>query len=85
MDLIDKKEQMKEDFAHYRKTLQYMGGNVPVEVMCLPKEIENILIKRGFSRVYDLIGLDLTKIKGLGDSRVDILSAALDEFITVSI
>ncbi len=47
MDLVDKKEQMKADFAHYRKTLQYMGGNVPIEVMCLPKEIENILIKRG--------------------------------------
>jgi len=85
MDLVDKKEQMKADFAHYRKTLQYMGCNVPIEVMCLPKEIENILLKRGFSRVYDLIGCDLTEIKGLGDSRVAILSAALDEFLTVSI
>ena len=78
-------ERANRDFAHYRLTLAYLGANVPIEVLCLPKVIESILIREGFLRLYDLIGADLAKIKGLGKSRIDLLAARLDEFFTVSI
>jgi hypothetical protein len=75
----------KKDMAHYRKTLYYMGANVPLQVLCLPKVIEKLLVGQGYVRVYDLISCDLTEIKGLGESRRDLLAARLDQFFTVSI
>ena len=78
-------DEMKKDLEHYRKTLYYMGANVPLQVLCLPKAIEKLLLKDGCLRVYDLIDRDLTKIKGLGDRRLDLLTSRLDEFLTVSI
>lgn len=80
-----KKEDVKQNLSHYRKTLYYMGANVPVQVLCLPKSLENLLIKNGFIRVYDLISFDLGKIEGLGSRRLDLLTSRLDEFFTVSI
>jgi hypothetical protein len=80
-----KNNRLEEDLAHYRKTLYYMGANVPIEVLCLPKPIENILIISGCLRVYDMLNCDLRKIKGLGSRRIDIITARLDEFLSVSI
>ena len=78
-------DDVKKNLDHYRKTLHYMGANVPVQVLCLPKAVEKLLIKEGFIRVYDLISRDLSEIKGLGDRRLDLLTSRLDEFFTVSI
>jgi len=75
----------KKDMAHYRKTLYYMGANVPLQVLCLPKVIEKLLVSQGYVRVYDLISCDFAEIKGLGESRRDLLAARLDQFLTVSI
>ena len=80
-----KKTTYEEDFAHYRKTLSYLGANVPIQVLCLPKAIEHILLRDGRLRVYDMIDFDLTKIKGLGERRSELLAARLDEFFTMSI
>ncbi len=79
------KEDLKKDLDHYRKTLYYMGANVPIQVLCLPKVLEKSLLKEGFLRVYDLISRDLTEIKGLGKGRLDLLTSRLDEFFTVGI
>ncbi len=79
------KPDLKKDFAHYKMVLAYMGANVPIEVLCLPKPIENNLRRNGFYRVYDLINHDLTKIKGLGKARVDLLASSLDEFFSISL
>ncbi len=79
------KEDLKQNIDHYRKTLYYMGANVPIQVLCLPKIVEKSLLKEGFVRVYDLISRDLTEIKGLGSARLDLLASRLDEFFTVSI
>ncbi len=79
------KEDFKKDLQNYRKTMFYMSGNVPIQVLCLPKEIENSLIRADFIRVYDLFGIDLTEIKGIGRSRASLLATRLDEFFTVSI
>ena len=76
---------LTKDIAYYRETLHYMGANVPIEVLCLPKSIENLLISDGCLRVYDLINLDFTKIKGLGIKRARLLSSRLDQFFSVNI
>lgn len=73
-------EELQKSVSHYRNILNYLGSNVPVQVLCLPKEIENVLIREGYLRVYDLIGHDLTKIKGLGKTRCAILESRLDDF-----
>lgn len=78
-------EEMKKNLAHYRNVLQYLGGNIPLQALCLPKVIENALVRDGCKRVYDLFSRDLGKIKGIGGERLDILTARLDEFFTIGI
>lgn len=78
-------EDLKKNLAHYRNVISYMGANVPIQVLCLPKVIENALIKDGCLRVYDLINRDLTEIKGIGSDRLALLTSRLDEFFTISI
>ena len=77
--------ELKKNVAHYRTLMNFLGANLPIECMCLPKEIEKILIREGLIRIYDLIGHDLTKINGLGNVRVGILESRLDEFLVVQI
>lgn len=79
-----KKIDVRKNLEHYRKLLSYMGANVPIQVLCLPKAVEKALILEGIVRVYDLINRDLTKIKGLGQARLDLLASRLDEFFTVN-
>ena len=79
------KEEFDKSLAHYRQVVSYMGGNVPIEVLCLPPRIEKALLSSGYDRVYDLIGKDLRKIKGIGKESIDILASRLDEFLTVQI
>lgn len=85
-----KKEQELEaervkQVVHYRNVMNYLGANVPIQVMCLPKDLENVLLGQGFLRVYDLIGHDLAEIKGVGPARRDILESRLSEFFAVHI
>ena len=56
-------EELKKSLDYYRQTLLFMGANVPIEALCLPKVIENALLANGSLRVYDLINVDLAKIK----------------------
>lgn len=84
-EIKKEQERLKEDIAHYRRVMQVLGSNVPIQTMCLPKEIEVILIKSGYERVCDLFGCDLTKIKGLGEKRVALLASRLDEFFSICI
>ena len=83
--MSETEEELKKNLAHYRQVVMYMGANVPIEVLCLPKVIETILFNDGIIRVYDLINRDLTKINGLGKTRREILTSRLDEFLTISI
>jgi hypothetical protein len=84
-DEVFKDDEYKKDLAHYRQILSYMGANVPIQVLCLPSAIENCLIADGCVRVYDLIGRDLSKIKGIGATRRAFLAARLDEFFTINL
>lgn len=77
--------RLKADFDHYKKTLAFLECDVPIQCLCLPKITETALINDGCLRVYDLLARDLTKIKGVGAKRLDLLQARLSEFITVGI
>lgn len=81
----DSQDRLKEDLSHYRNVMYFLGANVPIETLCLPKTIETILIEDGCLRVYDLINRDFTKIKGLGSKRLALLTARLDEFLSISL
>lgn len=81
----DSQESLQADLAHYRSMLVYLGGNVPISALCLPKRYHNCLAKDGCERVYDLISRDFTKIKGLGEVGADLISSRLDQFFSVSI
>lgn len=83
--LKDSQDRLKEDLSHYRNVMYFLGANVPIETLCLPKTIESILIDDGCVRVYDLINRDFTKIKGLGTKRLALLTSRLDEFLTISL
>ena len=80
----NEKEQYKQNLSRYRQIIGYMSANVPIEAMCLPRVIENILIREGFLRVYDLMAHDFRKVKGIGSDRFDIIATSLDEFTSMN-
>jgi hypothetical protein len=89
-DVLSKEEvikhinmQLVKSLEAYRKTMSYMCADAPLGVLCLPKVIETILNRNGIARVYDLFGLDLTKIKGIGDRRRRDLTSRLNEFLAM--
>jgi len=77
------KEELDKRFSNYRKSLAFMSADAPIETLCLPKSTQDILTRNGCLRIYDLIGLDFTKIKGLGVVRIRDLTASLDQFISM--
>lgn len=76
-------KEFAESVERYHKNIYYMSADVPIEVLCLPKVIENILINEGWLRVYDLFNRDFTKIKGFGVTRIRDLTTRLDQFIAI--
>lgn len=77
------KEKVLINLDNYKKTLLYMYADAPLEILCLPKVIERILLSNGCIRVYDLLDRDFTKIKGLGVTRIRKLTASLDQFVSM--
>jgi len=71
------KDEFKKNLAHYRMSMQYLGANVPIECLCLPVVVQNILIQNDFIRVYDLLHHDFRKVKGLGTERIRLLTSRL--------
>ncbi len=76
-------KELIESLGRYKKTLSYMAGDAPIEVLCLPKTIQTVLISNGCLRIYDLFDCDLTKIKGIGKTRIRDLTARLNEFLSI--
>lgn len=83
LDMAKLKEELRKKFADYQITMKYMLADAPIEVLCLPSVIEQILLSQGFLRIYDLFDVDLTEIKGLGVVRVKFLTASLDKFFSM--
>lgn len=76
-------EKLLINLQNYRKTLTYMYADAPIEALCLPNSLQNILIDSGCLRIYDLIDRDLTEIKGLGKTRINRLTTCLNEFLSM--
>ena len=76
-------KKLIECLAHYRKSIDYMMADAPIEALCLDKTTQSILINAGCVRVYDFFDRDFTKIKGLGVIRIRDLTARLNEFLAV--
>jgi hypothetical protein len=77
-------EELKKNFEMYKQNMMLMSLDAPLGVLCLPKVVENLLVRNGCKRVYDIFNLDLAEIKGLGRNRLSILTSRLDEFVCVS-
>jgi len=75
--------EVLKKYEEYNKTMKYMAADAPIEILCLPKAIETILITNGYLRIYDLFDADFTKIKGLGVVRCRDLTACLDQFFSM--
>ena len=78
-------DELKFSFERYRKSLVYLQADIPIQALCLPKEIENILLRSGCLRIFDVFDRDLSEIKGLGDRRLTLLTSRLDEFLAVGL
>ncbi len=76
-------KQVLQSFDNYKKSLSFMACDAPIGVLCLPKVIEKILISNDIYRVYNLIDLDLTKIKRLGAIRRRQLTSCLNQFLAM--
>lgn len=81
MELKKIREEVLKRYDDYRKTISFLAADAPISVLCLPKSLENILIRNNFLRVYDLLNMDFTKIKGLGVARSRYLATSLDQFV----
>ncbi len=84
-DLVREKiaKQMNESFEKYNKTLYMMSMDAPISVLCLPKKIEKALLAQGCDRIFSLININFTEIKGLSDLSIKGLTSRLDEFLSM--
>lgn len=77
-------KRLIESLEQYRKVTYYMAGDLPIGSLCLPKPIEKALLNAGIIRIYDLFDRDLTKIKGIGKSRIGNLTSSLEQFLSMT-
>ena len=70
-----------QSIENYKKTLDDLATDVPIEVLCLPDNIVKILNRNNLFRVRDLIRSDFRKIKGLGLKKIGIIEFRLSQFI----
>ena len=84
-NFIVDQDKLNKEFARYRKTMTYLGCDMPIEALCLSPGLEKALLAAGIERLYDAFEFDLSKIKGVGNTRLRELTARLDEFMTMSI
>ncbi len=86
-DYAMKMQKVREElilrYAEYHKTMAYLAADAPIEILCLPKTLETILLKNGFNRVYDIVNMDFTKIKGFGVHRSRQLATCVDQFLAM--
>jgi len=80
---VQKEEIKINDYHTYKEMMQMLSANVPIQVLCLPKKIEQTLINNKFTLVSDLIYSDFRKVKGIGPKASDIIFARVEEFVSV--
>lgn len=81
---IEKRERISKElvksFGRYQKVISLMAIDGPVSLLCLPKNIQKILEKNGISRLYEILDMDLTEIKGITDIDRARLTSCLNKF-----
>ena len=83
MKMVKLREELLESFNGYKKMMMFLSADAPIEILCLPIAIENILLSQGCLRIYDMIDMDFAKIKGLGPTRLRHLTSRLDQFFSM--
>jgi hypothetical protein len=78
------RKMLAESYDSYKKTMQYMSLDAPIETLCLSKKIEKILTDNGLIRIYDLMGRDLTEIEGFSASDIRWITASFNKFVSMS-
>jgi hypothetical protein len=76
-------KKLKKCLDNYHKISILMAGDAPLQALCLPKNVETILLDNGYARIYELFNLDLTKIEGLSSAHIGDLTARLNEFMAM--
>lgn len=82
-NIVKINKKFLESLENYRKLLKIMGGDMPIECLCLPKKSEKVLISYGFLRIYDLINADFSKVEGLNDVAMRDLTSRMDQFFSM--
>lgn len=82
-EVVVRRDLIKKEFERYEKVMKFLECDVPIQALCLPKQIEKHLLSAGCLRVFDMIDRDLTKIKGIGKVRGAFLRSRLNEFFPV--
>lgn len=83
MKIAKIREEVLKKFDEYRKTINYMAADAPIQILCLPSSIEKLLLDNGLLRIYDLFDVDFIKIKGFGIVRTRELTSCLDKFFAM--
>lgn len=76
-------KELAKSLQNYRQVINYMAADMPIGCLCLSRSTEKALVDAGVARVYDLFGLDLAEIKGLGAVRTRELTTCLDKFLAM--
>lgn len=78
-------QRIKKDFVKsiidYKQNIDQMLFDVPIQVLCLPENINKILARNKILRVSELRCADLSKIKGLGIKKIGIIQFRLGQFV----
>jgi hypothetical protein len=82
-DATEINKKLLESLENYNKMLVHSMTDIPLGCLCLEKKIEEILFKNGFRRVFDLVDVDLAKIKGLGKIRIGKITSSLNQFLSM--
>ncbi len=69
-----------ESISNYKNSIEESLYDVPIQVLCLPENINKILTRNKLARINDLRRTDLSKIKGLGSKKIGIIQSRLEQF-----
>lgn len=69
-----------ECINNYNNYIKDATLDVPIEVLCLPDKINDLLHKNDLFRVGEIISLDLTKIEGLHQRGILLIQKRLRDF-----
>ena len=83
IEFLKLRKEISKSFNEYKNMMKYLSADAPIETLCLPIAIENILVGQGCLRIYDMIDMDLAKVKGLGPTRLRQLTTRLDQFFSM--